>query len=58
MEDEKDADNAMKECLYAVSPPDGASGGRHPQFTQTLCGKCVVIIEDNDAPDHQSSDWE
>lgn len=48
VEGEKDADALISVQRSAVSPPDGAGSKWYPQYTESLRGLDVVIIQDND----------
>ena len=50
VEGEKDVENLNQLKFPAVSLPDGAKSKWHPQYTDTLRGKNVAIIQDNDTP--------
>lgn len=50
VEGEKDVNNLFIAGLFAASPPDGAKSKWQPHYTETLKGKAVYIIQDNDAP--------
>lgn len=50
VEGEKDADNLEKADVPAVSLPDGAQSKWEPSYSETLKGKSIIILPDNDRP--------
>ncbi len=50
VEGEKDVETLKALQLVATSPPDGAASDWQPRYTESLKGKTVYIIQDNDAP--------